>query len=293
MSFQNIGIIGFGEVGKTLANDFIALGKKIYAFDIQFNDENSNQFLNAKNLNINICKSANDAAQNADLIICAVTAAQTIKAANSINIMLSGQYYLDVNSASPASKIEAAKSINSHGGRYLEASIMSPIAPKNINSPILLGGNYAKGAAPILKRNGFGEVKFYSEIAGKTAATKLCRSVMIKGLEALISESMISAYQYGVKEEVLASLNNLFPHENWKNYAKYMISRTIEHGQRRSEEMQEAAKTVNEAGIEPIMSIATAKRQAWAAKYKKHSKEESLDDLIREIRKSITEENSI
>lgn len=293
MSIQNIGIIGFGEVGQTLAIDLIAASKNIFAYDIKFEDENSISFLAAKKLGINICNNANEVAKKADLIICAVTAAQTLNAANSINIMLNGQYYLDVNSASPATKIEAAKIINSFGGRYIEASIMSPIAPKNINSPILLGGNFAKDAEKIFIQTGFKGAKFYSKIQGKTAATKLCRSVMIKGLEALISESMLAAYHYGVEEEVLASLNNLFPHEDWKKYAHYMITRTLEHGIRRSEEMVEAAKTVKEAGIEPIMSEAIAKRQLWAANYKNHSKEVNLDDLIREIRQNIKEENSL
>ena len=87
---------------------------------------------------------------------------------------------------------------------------------------------------------------------------------MIKGLEALISESLLSARHYGVEQEVLSSLNNLFPMENWPRHAHYMITRTLEHGVRRAEEMREAALTVQAAGLEPQMSQATAERQEWA-----------------------------
>ena len=47
-----------------------------------------------------------------------------------------------------------------------------------------------------------------------------------------------------------------------------MISRSLEHGTRRAEEMREAARTVAEAGVAPLMSDAIAKRQGWAAGYR-------------------------
>jgi len=39
-----------------------------------------------------------------------------------------------------------------------------------------------------------------------------------------------------------------------------MISRTLEHGVRRAEEMREAARTVAEAGVEPLMASAAANK---------------------------------
>jgi 3-hydroxyisobutyrate dehydrogenase-like beta-hydroxyacid dehydrogenase len=282
---KNITLIGFGEVGQTLAKDLLAKGKAVFVYDILFDDANSKPVQALKTIAVNICDSHIEAAQKGDLIISCVTAAQTTNAAKSVaEVGLGGKFYLDVNSSSPASKLIASGLINAAGGKYIEASVMSPIAPKNINSPILLGGPYAEEAEGILRTIGFGGAKYYSDEMGKAAATKLCRSVMIKGLEALISESMISAYHYGVQDEVLQSLNNLFPHPDWKQYAYYMITRTLEHGKRRSEEMLEAAKTVEEAGLEPIMSLATAKRQSIAPKYKEALKQEGLDALIREIR---------
>ena len=44
-----------------------------------------------------------------------------------------------------------------------------------------------------------------------------------------------------------------------------MISRSLEHGSRRAEEMREAARAVADAGIDPLMSLACAERQEWAA----------------------------
>jgi hypothetical protein len=39
----------------------------------------------------------------------------------------------------------------------------------------------------------------------------------------------------------------------------------VQHGQRRAEEMREAANTVQEAGFEPLMAAAIAAKQQWVA----------------------------
>ena len=88
---------------------------------------------------------------------------------------------------------------------------------------------------------------------------------MIKGTEALIAESMIAARYYGVDMNVLNSLSDLMPNPDWEKLAQYMLSRSLEHGGRRAEEMREAARTVAEAGVEPLMANATVERQEWAA----------------------------
>ena len=110
--------------------------------------------------------------------------------------------------------------------------------------------------------------KVFSEIYGQASATKMCRSVIIKGMEALLTESMLSARHYGVEKDVLASLSDLLPVGDWNKLAAYMISRSLEHGKRRAEEMREVAQTVAEAGIAPLMSEACVERQDWAAQYR-------------------------
>jgi hypothetical protein len=70
---------------------------------------------------------------------------------------------------------------------------------------------------------------------------------------------------------VLNSLSDLLPVGDWEKLARYMISRALEHGARRAEEMREAAKTVAEAGIAPLMSEATAERQDISAREQKRA----------------------
>jgi hypothetical protein len=108
----------------------------------------------------------------------------------------------------------------------------------------------------------------------------MCRSVIIKGLEALLAESLLAARHYGVEGSVLASLSDLLPSTDWPALARYMLSRSLLHGRRRSEEMQQVAQTVAEAGIDPWMSESSIRRQAWAGARAAAAECGSLPELL-------------
>jgi 3-hydroxyisobutyrate dehydrogenase-like beta-hydroxyacid dehydrogenase len=268
-AFSRIALIGFGEVGQTLGADLLAAGAIVTAFDILFAKAGSVPSLALSRIAVRAAKNVPDAVKDAELIIAAVTAASDLDAAKSVAPHLPhGAFYLDVNSVSPGMKRDCSEIIEAAGGRYVEAAVMTPIAPKRVASSMLLGGAHAdgfiEGAAPL----GFTGAKAFSPIIGQASATKMCRSVIIKGLEALLSESMLTARHYGVEKHVLDSLSDLLPVGDWEKLARYFISRTVEHGTRRAEEMRESAKTVAEAGIAPLMALATAEREDWAAAHK-------------------------
>ncbi len=93
----------------------------------------------------------------------------------------------------------------------------------------------------------------------------MCRSVMIKGLEALVIESYTTARKYGVEEHMIPTLTETFPSIDWEKQGAYFFSRVVQHGQRRAEEMRESARTVSEAGFAPTMASAIADKQQWVA----------------------------
>jgi hypothetical protein len=92
----------------------------------------------------------------------------------------------------------------------------------------------------------------------------MCRSVLIKGLEALAIEGLFAARRYGAEDAVLASLDATYPAMGWKaDLPDYLISRVAEHGRRRAAEMREAALALTDGGIDPILSERTAERHDW------------------------------
>lgn len=286
--------LGLGEVGQVLIEDMARLlpGAHLTAWDIGFADPSAVASAAQRRLGLGLPENGARAVEGTDVIISAVTAAQDMEAARSVLAgMRRGAYFVDLNSASPAMKRMTAALVEGAGGHYVEAVIMSPIGARRMASAMLLGGARARAFLPLAGEIGFSDATFFSEELGLASATKLCRSVIVKGMEALLTESMLAARFYGVEDNVLASLSDLFPGQDWQKLARYMISRGLQHGRRRAEEMREAASTVADAGIEPLMSTATALRQDGAALLAAALAHESLPAMLDAMREQIAMKN--
>ena len=261
-----LALIGYGEVGRILAEDLRARGEAVAAYDLKLGSEPGNALReHALRHGVKLAGSHADAVRGADLVVSAVTASQAVLVAQACAPGIGpGAFFLDFNSASPGAKIRAAGHVNAAGGRYVEGAVMTSIPPYRIRVPLLLGGPDAAALEPVLVALGFAP-RLASEKLGVASATKMCRSVMIKGLEAMVIESFTAARAYGVEDAVLASLKETFPGVDWEKQGAYFFQRVIEHGRRRSEEVGEVAQTVREIGLEPWSAAGTAQRQAWIA----------------------------
>ena len=264
---MKIALIGYGEVGRILAEDLRVQGLEVTAFDLKLQCEATATPLreHAAAHGVRLADGPAPAVADAELVINAVTASQTVAVAQAAAPGLaSGAFFLDFNSASPGAKAQAAQAVNAAGGRYVEGAVMTSVPPYRIRVPLLLGGPQAAALAPLLNALGF-DAQVASEQLGVASATKMCRSIMIKGLEAMVIESFTTARHYGVEDAVIASLQETFPGIDWEKQGAYFFQRVIEHGRRRSEEVREVAQTVREAGLEPWSAAGTAERQACMA----------------------------
>jgi 3-hydroxyisobutyrate dehydrogenase-like beta-hydroxyacid dehydrogenase len=263
----NVGLVGYGEVGRILAEDLCRQDVKVMAFDVKLRSDEAGGPLrdHANQHGVRLTASHAELAAQSDLVVSAVTASQAVPVAEACaGTVKRGTWFLDFNSASPGAKQRAAALIDGGGGRYVEGAVMTSIPPYRIRVPLLLGGKDAGELAPLIGALGF-NARVASEKLGVASAVKMCRSVMIKGLEAMVIESFTTARAYGVEDAVLASLKETFPGIDWEKQGAYLFQRVIEHGRRRSEEVREVAETVREIGLEPWSSQGTAERQAWMA----------------------------
>ncbi len=282
MTTRVVCLVGFGEVGQALAADLRASGAgAVSAWDIKFSDAESAPSRGLRDAGVRAGYGLADALNGASVVISAVTAAECIEVAREVAPALAPDaFYLDLNSVSPHSKAEAAEAVIARGGRYVEAAVMAPIAPLGIASPILLGGPHAAAFHPHARQLGFAGAKVFSNALGRASAAKMCRSVMIKGVEALLTESLLAARHYQVEDAVLDSLHDLLPASDWRSLSRYMIARSLQHGARRAEEMREVARTVADAGVAPWMSRACVERQSWAGAHGHAISDASLDEML-------------
>ncbi|UZE47751.1 DUF1932 domain-containing protein [Rhodopseudomonas sp. P2A-2r] len=261
-----IGVVGYGEVGRILAEDLRKQDLRVSAYDTKLGGSQAAALQDHAAMHgVVLASSHADLAANADFIISAVTASQTVPAAQACVPGLQPQaWFLDFNSASPGAKQRAAALIDGGGGRYVEGAVMTSVPPYRLRVPLLLGGPAARELAPLLNEIGF-DAKVSSDRLGIASATKMCRSIMIKGMEAMVIESFTTARAYGVEDALLASLTETFPSIDWEKQGAYFFQRVIEHGRRRSEEVREVAETVREIGLTPWSAEGTAERQGWVA----------------------------
>jgi 3-hydroxyisobutyrate dehydrogenase-like beta-hydroxyacid dehydrogenase len=254
--------IGFGEAGQAMAAGLRSEGiEQIAAWDILFPaPEGERLRLAGDQIGVRLANSAADAVHGTDVIISAVTAASSLAAAQSVAPYLNGNpYYLDVNSVSPGRKQATAKALGDRA-RYVDVAILSPIYPARHQSPMLLAGPNAEAAVPILQALAM-KTTVTGPQTGSAAAIKMVRSVMIKGIEALTAECFLAAERAGIVEEVKDSMRNNYPTLDWDKVIAYNLERMASHGERRAAEMEEAAETLRELGLDPQMVDATVKRQ--------------------------------
>src|SRR3954471_11230156 len=122
----NIGLVGYGEVGRILAEDLRKQDVKITAYDIKLRSDQTGSALrdHAAAHGVALTASHANLAAGADFIVSAVTASQAVPvAAACAPAAKPGAWFLDFNSASPGAKQRAAGLIDGAGGRYVEGAV--------------------------------------------------------------------------------------------------------------------------------------------------------------------------
>jgi len=259
--------IGFGEVGRTFAKGLLATqGVRITVYDLLFDQPQSRIADLARSAGVSVASSAADASLGARYVIAAVTASAALDVASqAAGYLKPGQIYLDVNSASPQTKQKAAEFVQGAGADYVEGAVMAAVGGPGLKVPILAGGPAAEATAAFLNTLGMNLTPFSTEL-GLASATKLSRSIVMKGLEAILLECSAAARHWGVEKEVIASLQATYPGMDWSRLVAHCGERVATHGIRRSQEMREAADMLEEIGHDPALCRAIASFQERGAK---------------------------
>jgi 3-hydroxyisobutyrate dehydrogenase-like beta-hydroxyacid dehydrogenase len=260
-----VGFIGFGEAGSTIAGGLRSAGvERIFAYDIKTGDPLIQD--HARESQTTLVDSSSDLAEAATILFSTVTSNSALDAAKEAVAYLGPQHtYADLNSVSPALKQEIANVISESRASFVEAAVMAPVKPHGHKVPMLLGGPGAEAFAATMRPLGMRLDVLTGAKVGSAAAVKMCRSIVVKGLEALLFECVMAATKFDADDLVFASLKETWPGIDWKKLADYTSGRVVVHGERRAREMDEVAETLRAIGVDPIMAEATARRQDWSA----------------------------
>ena len=262
--------IGFGEAAQHISRGLKAAGAgPMQTYDVLFDKPgDAGELLRRRAAEIGVaCRASHvEAAKGSEIVLSAVTAASSNDAVRATAPGLSaGQFYMDINSTSPAVKRLNSDLVAPTGAKFVEAAVMESVPPHGHKVPILLAGVAAPQLVDLLRPLGM-KVEAVGDKIGQASSIKMFRSVIIKGMEALMLESLYAAQEMGVTDRVLQSLAGTYPGMDWPKAVDYLVGRTAQHGPRRVAEMREVARTLRDMGHESLMAEATANRIEWCVK---------------------------
>jgi 3-hydroxyisobutyrate dehydrogenase-like beta-hydroxyacid dehydrogenase len=281
---KHIAFIGFGEAGWNFSAGLREVNPdlRITAYDIRFpTDPDARE--RAKALNVTPVDAVDGSIAEPDMVLSFVVAKASVEVAEaSARVMRQGQFYVDCNSTSPQLKQKVEVALAGSPAEMVDSAVMSGLPGNRHLVPMNLSGPAATKASELLNVLGCVTTPM-GEVVGAASALKMMRSVMMKGIDALLLECIQGARHYGAAEAALASMADAYPGTDWVARAPKSLSRASEHAVRRASEMREVAETLRAVGVEPLMALATSQRIAEAEPLIKSNGGKtfaSLDDLM-------------
>lgn len=260
----SIAFLGFGEAARAFLDGWrksSGFTARVSAYDIKTDspDPQARAEKRADYAAANIigASAAHEAVAGADAVFSVVTADQAHEAAlAAAQGLRKGALFFDCDSCAPQTKAATAEDIEAAGGRYVDVAVMAPVHPRLNRTPLLVSGPHAEAAALALASLDM-SARIHEGPVGAASSVKMIRSIMMKGLEALVCECVLAGTKAGVIETVLDSLDDAYPGFDWKKRSAYMLERVMTHGVRRAAEMREVALTVDLFGLNGDMSRAS------------------------------------
>jgi len=208
-SALSIAFVGFGEAGFTIGNGLTSAGlERLLAFDIATDSADRGPLIRerAEAAGATLVSSSEELARSADVLFSTVTCSAALDAARQTAPYLTARHiYADLNSVSPALKRDVAEVVQRSSASFVEAAVMAPVQPYGQRVPMLIGGPAARRFADLMAPFGMALEPIDGPI-GKAAAVKMCRSIVVKGVEALLAECVLAATLYEADDKVFASL---------------------------------------------------------------------------------------
>lgn len=259
-----VGIVGFGEAGSAIAAGLASSGTTVLATDARLTEPDGERLRCAAAISgVEMVDDIATLVERATVILSLVTVSSAVPVAAALAKHTDRHHLVaDLNSTSPRQAMEIAELVAASGATVADVAIMAAVPTRRHQVPMIASGPGARTLAelPLGLR-----VEVIGDTVGAASAVKLLRSLLVKGLEALLVEFGVAASRWGATEHVLRSLDGTLPTGDWEELATYLLSRTALHGVRRGRELEGAAAMLRDAGVEPLLAEAAARRLLWAA----------------------------
>ena len=267
---MNIGFIGYGEAAYNIT---LGLGREgltgIRATDAMMNHEVMGKQVHtrAEQAGVTLVATNKEIAEWADIVFAAVPSSFTMDVCNDIKDCLRpGQLYVDVSASTPTTKEAIWEAIKDTGVLFADAAMLGSLPKDKHQVPITASGNGAEKFHELMTPWGM-KITLAGEKAGAASAIKLVRSIFMKGIAALMIDTMQAADAYGVSDEIVASLSKSLDGIPFQSHLDRLVTGTALHCTRRAAELKGSVAMQEEAGLNPEMTLASKHGHEALAKY--------------------------
>ncbi|PZP46604.1 MAG: NAD(P)-dependent oxidoreductase [Azospirillum brasilense] len=263
MSTPVVGFVGFGEAARCFAGHLAGQGVRVHAFCEGATNRPPYPpgfRAQAEALGATLHDTLGELLDVASVVFSAVVVASALNVGQAIaDSLRPGTLVVDINAATPRVKQDIAAAITVRGGSYVDANLMGAAGLYGPTVPLYCSGDGAARFAELFAPLGL-TVEVAGETPGSAAAVKMLRSVVTKGIEALVVEAMTAAALAGVRREALAGICGPMDATRFSDFLDMCLRTDVLHAGRRAVEMDGAADCLRELGLVPVMTEATAAR---------------------------------
>jgi 3-hydroxyisobutyrate dehydrogenase-like beta-hydroxyacid dehydrogenase len=240
-------VLGLGEAGSRFANDLAAAGVAVTGWDPAPK--------RALDPRVVFAASNLAAAADADIILSANLSSVSEAIALEVAPVLNAQkIYLEMNTSGPEMKQAIAARLKSTGVAFVDLAIMAPVPPLGIKTPFLASGPGAQTLAEKVAHLNWDLTVIGDEI-GEASTRKLLRSIVYKGVAAVIVEAVTAAKAFGKEDYIRPQISSVIGGD--ETLIDRFLEGTFIHAERRMHEMEAVTKMLKNVGIDPLMSKAT------------------------------------
>jgi 3-hydroxyisobutyrate dehydrogenase-like beta-hydroxyacid dehydrogenase len=246
-SRTRVTVFGLGEAGSTIAADLVRAAVEVHGYDPASVPTPPG---------VTRHDSPGPSVHGSEMIL-ALTAAEDAQEAitQALQEMGPGTTYADLSTAAPALKQDLAEIASSRGLSFVDVALMGTVPVRGLGTPALASGPGALRYAELINGLG-GNVEVIGNSPGDAAARKLLRSVVTKGLTALLLEAMEAARTRGESELLWQHLVELITDADESLLDRFMAG-TSKHIGRRLVEMESARDFIESLGVPAPMTTAT------------------------------------
>lgn len=236
-----LGLLGYGEAAARFAKDFSQAGiTHIVAYSRSGAKAKPGDLVyeRAQAAGVTLVKTVAMLAKKSDIIIVLTPGKAALAALKQIHKHLRPDHFYVDASTNSAAAMEKAVAIVGDSARFVDASIMGPVDLMGMKAPIVASGPHAAAFRELMTPHGM-VINVVGSQAGDASAMKLIRSVLMKGLAAILLETMEAAQRRNILDAVIEDCSVTFNDIPFQKIIRRYIGGTAVHCERRIHEMKE------------------------------------------------------